>query len=160
MMNLKLRLTKEEGIREGSVANSLTTSYYSSFWSQMSWVWAFRVTCLSVKPKGHVFVKYSEKCKYFIMLEENSKSRYVDMSEVLYAVDFKLHIRKIILASSLVGSQEMVKLSQNAIHLFVYNDTNSHFSLWQSTRQGLMYWALKYKEKYLQQFRAGMSPNL
>lgn len=31
MMNLKLRLTKEEGIREGSVANSLTTSYYSSF---------------------------------------------------------------------------------------------------------------------------------
>lgn len=50
------------------------------------------------------------------------------MSEVLYTVDIKLHIRKIILTSSSVGSQEMVKLSQNAIHLFVYNNTNSHFS--------------------------------
>lgn len=51
------------------------------------------------------------------------------MSEVLYTVDIKLHIRKIILASSSVGSQEMVKLSKNAINLFVYNNTNSHFSL-------------------------------
>lgn len=82
------------------------------------------------------------------------------MSEVLYTVDIKLHIRKIILASSSVGSQEMVKLSKNAINLFVYNNTNSHFSSWQSARQGLMYWALKYKEKYLLQLRAGMSPNL